>query len=264
MEAQTNPVSEGIQTAPPHIPTTIGGPSQTMESTTTTMVDDLVRFQSNKSRPYVPENKEEKKEEQAADVTPAGTPQGKDGIFYNGRKYSPEEMTSILRERDEIALKQATVNAVPPVDADEENLEILQYSDPKKYAQVLKEQTKREIRAEQAAIENQKRIKDDFYSNYKDLKGNEDLVELFAFKMQGALAKEPTDVAFLKLAQAVRTRISVLRGDKKATEELSSKPAITAGATGSSSGSAPQPKGPESMSFMDQMKVFQRRGKTKY
>lgn len=265
METQT-PVNDSMS-APPHVPTTIGGPGETIEAKQTNMVDDLVRFQSNKARPSAPEVTAEPVKEEEAVPAAAPTPQGKDGIFYNGKVYSPEEMTSVLRERDELAAKVAATPApvaAPAVSAPEEELETLMYTDPKRYTQIMEDRAAKKVFAQLDAQKQQEKIKNDFYSNYKDLKGNEDLVEYYATKMQGALAKEPPEVALSKLAQAVRTRISALKGDKKATEELSSKPAVTAGATGIQSGSAPAPKGPEASSFLDQLKIIQRRGKTKY
>lgn len=264
-----NPVATNspTQEIPPHLPQTIGGPSQTFESTNTTMVDDLVRFQSNKARPaQASAEAVVAPEAPAAAVVP--TTQGDKGIFYNGKMYSPEEMTSVLRERDDlrakVAEKPAPVAAPAPV-TEEDDLETLMYSDPKRYNQLIEDRAVKKTIAHLEQQKQQEKIATDFYSQYKDLKGNEDLVEYYAVKMKQGLANDAPEVALSKLAQAVRTRISALSGQKVATEELSSKPAVTVGATGTSSGSSPAAaKGPESMSFIEQLQRVQRRGKTRY
>lgn len=250
-------------------PMITGGPSVVMEEKPRTFVDDLVRFQSDRQN-KVPEKEMPesvvKKEEVVETTDHVDRPiQGKEGIFYNGKQYDQEEVMRVLKERDELSAKLVVKETVPVTPLSiEEDLETMMYTDPKRYNQIIQEKAARTALAHIENVRIQEKTKSDFYSTYKDLVGKEDLVEYHATKMQASLAKLPAPEALSKLAQAVRTRVSAIGGNKVATEELSSKPAVTAGATGSQSGSAPAATTPSSMSFIEQLKRVQRRGKTRY
>ena len=259
------PEAQPVQTDQMQPPVMIGGPSETLEAKPTTFVDDLIKFQS--ARSSVPPKPDAPKETPAPDAVPTTDlvdrpvviEQKKDGVYYNGKQYSQEEINQVLRERDaNIAAKQA----IPA--KDEEELETMMYTDPKRYNQIIQDKAAQKALNHIEERNRQIDVRAKFFNDYKDLRGNEDLVEYHATKMQASIANLPPEEALSKLAQAVRSRLSAISGKKVATEELSSKPAVTAGATGTQSGAAPAPKGDSEMTFIEQMNKFQRRGKTRY
>lgn len=112
-----------------------------------------------------------------------------------------------------------------------------------------------------AKFDNRQRASDlrqKFFNDYSDLRGQEDLVEFYYGKLQKELAQMPEADATSKLANAVRSRLANIKGTQEGTQELSNKAPVTVG-TGTSAPAAQAPYVGKSMS--EQLREFQSRGK---
>lgn len=211
---------------------------------------------------------EEVKKAQAGKAATAPTTQetqkpaqeNKDTKIYLGDKVfgSQDELRSYVRELEATKSQYETVrNQFQPqaqqqmVDPDED-IETLWYTNPKKAQEITARQA--ESRAEKKILElqNAQRVREKFYSQYPDLRGQEDLIQLYTGKIEKDVANLPEDEQLSKLANAVRTRIASLKGATHATEELQSKRPVVAGENGGAPITTGAGKRP--MTMVDQIK----------
>jgi hypothetical protein len=228
----------------------IGGPVADGEVIVTkpdTMVEQMAKFASGKEASL----------EISEPIKVEPKPAVEQEIWVDQKKYTVADLSREVSEFNKIKA------AIQPVAVIEEDLSDIMFTDPKKYTQILKDQAKKELRSE--INEDQKRIdiKTRFYNSYQDMRGNEDLVEHYATKMQGDIANDTEEVALSKVAQAVRARVAKIKGSVEATETIHSKIAVTADATGSPTARATlRQEVPKN--FVDQMKQAFKRGSVRY
>lgn len=160
-------------------------------------------------------------------------------------------------------LNRIKASIAPPASS-EPDIEEEFWTSPKKalekVRQSAKEDAKREVLQEIASQKSAQETRDTFYGKNSDLKGHEDLVELYAVRMQKELASVHPDEQLSKIAQAVRAKVASIRGTQVATEELPSGPAVTVGAT---SGQPTRVSANNTPSFVDQLQALRSKGKTK-
>ena len=244
---------------PDHIQPIIGGPDTVPGQTGKTMADQLLEFQ--KSRSTKPTQTEPEVEAAQEDVDPVVEHPSEDKIFIGDKAYTKEEIARSIQKTEQQMFQPPT--PPPSLDPEEELADNI-FVDPKTTLKKLKDQVKQEFRQEQYQKEAQVQTVNKFYNQYKDLQDHKDLVEFYAFKMKGDLANTPEDVALSKVAQAVRGKIASIKGSRVATEELSSKPAVTVGATGNPTARTTAQVQSKPMDFISQMQQAFKKGKTKY
>lgn len=173
--------------------------------------------------------------------------------------------TSELKGKADLADQLRTVINPPAAPTNPtDTLEDLMYSDPAKYNKMMLEQaaTIAENRINQKNAV--KTMRDNFFDTYKDLKDHQDLVDLKYSQWQNdpemkkKLAQMTEQDAVSTLANAVRARIAAIKGTQQATEELPNGIPNVVG-QGSSLPTAPPAAKP--MTFFDQLKANQKKGK---
>lgn len=200
----------------------------------------------------------------AARAAPVVTPPPADKKIYLGGKVfnTMEEVnayTTGLQAKADIADRFKDVIAPPQRVIDPmETIGETFFSDPTGSAKNLVEMATQNALAQ---FDNRQRASDlrqKFFNDYSDLRGQEDMVEFYYGKMQKELAQMPEADATSKLANAVRSRLASIKGTQEGTQELSNKtPQVAAG--GGSAPSAPPAYVAKTMS--EQLREFQSRGK---
>lgn len=175
-------------------------------------------------------------------------------------QYTSQSEQEKQRALDELNKIRSTLNPAPS----EPDIEEEFWQSPKKALEKVhmkaKEDAKREVLQEIESNKRAQETRDKFYGQYQDLKGNEDLVEFYASRMQKELETLAPDEQLSKVAHAVRAKVASIRGTQATTEELSSRPAVTVGAT---SGAPTQVNAPQAVSFVDQLRALRARGAKK-
>ncbi len=158
-------------------------------------------------------------------------------IYMGGKKFSSMEelsaYTAELQGKASIADQLRHTLAPPaPTDNTEDELADLIYTDPKKYNKIMEDRiTARanQMFEQKLASEN---VRKNFYEQYPDLKGHEDLVGVYYNNMQKELASQTQDAATSSLANAVRSRLASIRGTKEGTQVLSNGKPVVVGQGG--------------------------------
>lgn len=177
----------------------------------------------------------------------------------------PEELSSYARElekkqieleakiaaRDE--LTKATAKVEEPVE--EINYAEMLFSDPEKAIRGIYEKARAEARSEVDGLNKKLESKAfwaTFYEANPDLSGNEDIVDMIMEKNRPEWKDMQTGKAKILLADEARRRINLIKKTSGDVEELSSRKAVTAGATGASVSRTKVAEAPV-LSFVDQM-----------
>jgi len=195
----------------------------------------------------------------ATEAKPSQSEQ-RDSKIYLGDKVfsSQDELRSYVRELEATKSQYETVrNQFAPqpqqqVVDPEEDIETLWYTNPKKAQEITARRAADEAKQEILRIQKAQQIRETFYSKYPDLRGQEDLVQMYTGRLEKEVASLPEDEQLSKLANAVRSRIASLKGASNATEELPSKRPVVAGENGGApitSGTVKRP-----MTMVDQIK----------
>jgi hypothetical protein len=196
----------------------------------------------------------------AATPAPASTPSFTP-IFLNGKRFNTADELAVYTskiEHDRAVLQAAMGQVTSAPGAQKETpkkLSDLMFEEPDAFVEELlvqgEERAYKRIRTE----DGQRDALQNFYSAYPDLKGNEDLVDMYRGRMHGEIKDLPLADAIKKLGDAVRTRVSSLRGSSNTTTtELPGGQARTAGASGN-----PAPHVPAESKKTDFISQLQRR-----
>jgi hypothetical protein len=185
-------------------------------------------------------------------------------IYLGGRKFSSLEelgqFTAGLQAKADIADRLTSVVAPQArvVDPMEELGETF-FSNPAEAVRKIKDLTKQEVRAEDAQRDAAQALRTKFFNDYPDLRGQEDVVELYYAKMQKELATLSETDATSKLANAARARLASIRGKIEGTQELSNKTPNVLGSGSGAPASGETPYVAKTMS--EQLREFQSRGR---
>lgn len=134
------------------------------------------------------------------------------------------------------------------------------FEEPASAFAMLKEEIKNEIRGESQIQQNNNKVWTDFYKNYPDLSGNEDIVELVRSQLsEDVRDKLPLSQSIPILAKQARDRLAKIRGSSANQGiQLPSGPAITAGSSGASPPPVSMPKAIP-MNFIEELKASRQR-----
>lgn len=197
----------------------------------------------------------------AAPAKPAFTP-----VILNGKRYdSVEELSAYTSkiEQDRAVLQHAMGQVTGDPKAQRETpkkLSDMMFEEPDTFVEELlnqgEERAYKRIRTE----DGQRDALQNFYSAYPDLKGNEDLVDMYRGRMHEEIKTLPLPDAIKKLGDAVRSRVSALRGQSNTTTtELPGGQARAAGASGNPAPQVPTEKQPTD--FISQLRRNQQRNR---
>src|ERR1035437_1838381 len=182
-------------------------------------------------------------------------------IYLGGKVFnSVEELatyTSTLQTK--IAAQEFIPQTIQ--EANKPKVSEMMFTDPESYTQIIKEDAVNEAVAIFDKRNAVQKLWSDFYDSHKDLAEHRDLVDFQYSKLKKDFANLPADQALVKVGSEVRAMLNRVQGSYQGGKELSTEPAIVAGA---SNGVAPtqtisQPV--DNDSFITQVRKFQRRGK---
>lgn len=198
----------------------------------------------------------------AAETTPAA-PAKK--YTLNGREFDSAELALAYAEgvsAQPVQVAQAAAPAAPAASAKVNPADLL-FSDPGAAIAAIEENAVQRIRNETAQRNNHQKVWDDFYAANTDLKGFEDEVETQRAKHFKTFEKMNLEDAKKFLATEVRARLAKIRGNANPGEQLPSKPATVAGASGTTASATPTNAAPKVLNFIDEVKGMQsKRGKS--
>lgn len=182
-------------------------------------------------------------------------------ILGDKRFDNPDDLASYAAKLQEESSQFRTIREQlsPQQTTPKQKISDVLFEDPDAAVEMITKQVRASIDQEAHQQRTAQQVVQTFFEKNADLKQYEDLCDYYAAKMQNELASLPMEDRYSKVAQAVRSRLASIKGATGSTEELSSKPAVTLGASSGQPVSGATVSAPKS--FADQIAQFQRRGK---
>lgn len=134
----------------------------------------------------------------------------------------------------------------------------LLWEDPNAAFDLVRQELKAELRAEDSAKAEEARIQREFYDKNEDLKGFEGFVRFKTTELLGRVPgfdKMPLDKAMEMVAAETRAELSKVRGSTNAGHILPSRPAMTAPVSGGAASQAQTPPPAQLTTFVDELQA---------
>jgi hypothetical protein len=142
--------------------------------------------------------------------------------------------------------------ASAPVVDDEEGIETMLITNPRKAMDIQRQKILEEVRQERAREAKEREYWDQFYAQNQDLAPQKELVQYTMWKSYGELQAMTPEQAFKVLARKSREEASRMRGEATRTTVVGNGSTTTAGVSGSPVAKpAPAPK--RSMTFVEEL-----------
>jgi hypothetical protein len=222
---------------------------------------------SSPSEGAAPEGGKTPKTEEAAAVEPAAEPAKRKYKIGKKEFDSADEMQAYID-----GLSEAQLSGIAPAKVDEPpkvKFEDVVYEDPAKAKALLKEEIMSEINADNQARDRKQKERaaadknwQKFYKQHPDLVGFEDEVKQHLPGVTQELGENThVDKAFPVLAKKVREHLKNIADRFAPAQELPSAPATTSGTSANQVPPAPKKEDGEPLSFADQVKKLNRKGR---
>lgn len=184
-------------------------------------------------------------------------------VYVGGRRFdSAEALAQYTSELEQSRAQQTRSAPAPEVDPEKE-LADLMFEDPTAYTKLVQERAYQRFVKETQTQQAQVNAWQTFYGANKDLVGYEDLVEVSRAKIGDKLKNLPLEEASKVLGNAVRERLSQIKGSPQGMgTELPSGPAVASG-TSNGPGVKPPVQQQQPKSLIEQINELRASKKTR-